>query len=345
MVSSYIDQGLAARGVRRPRLSRFGHLVIGTGLMVAAALATLGLPGIAQAQAQFPNKPVKAIVPYAAGGTVYVLARLFVDKLSTIWNQPLVVEEKPGAEGSIGASFVARSPADGYTLLFSSNSTNGLFELTHPKDTTYHTMADFDMIALVATSPLIMVMRPGLEDVKSVKDVIRYAQQQPPRLKIASVGEGSIADVAAKVFLGAANIQAITVPYNGQAPAIQAVLSGEVDTFFSGPNIVSTRPLAVTAAKRVPQLPDVPTFLEQGLPGVEINVWFGICGPKGIPEKILSKLQDDILSVVNTPEMQNRLIALKFDPTSGSGEVLAGMIRDDMAKTRKVLEEEAAAHH
>lgn len=286
---------------------------------------TLGLTAYtAPANAQaFPNKPVKLIVPFVAGGATDIVARLVAQKLSAAWGQPVVVENRGGAGGNIGADAVAKSPADGYTILVTSGSIVTVNPHMYAK-MPFDAKKDLAPITNLASGPQVLVVHPAVP-AKNVKELVALAKSKPGQLNFGSAGIGSQVHMAAEAFVYAAGIEAQHIPYKGEAVAFTDLAGGQVQ-FMVG-NIAGAtghiqsgriRALGVTSAKRSPQLPDVPTVAEAGLPGFENTGWFGFMAPAGTPKPIIDKIHADTVKVLADQEVKDRLTQLGMAPVGNS---------------------------
>jgi tripartite-type tricarboxylate transporter receptor subunit TctC len=319
--------------------------------MLRSALATLVLLQIlaivplAGAQPQdFPSRPVRFIVPYAAGGSGDLLARLLGTKLASLWGQQVVVDNRAGGGGLIGTEFAARSEPDGYTLYL---ATDGPLTIaaTLYKRVPYDWKRDFAPVSMMAMGYQVLIVKPSLP-AKSVQELVALARQKPGALNYASIGIGSAPHLGAELFKSVAGVDITHVPYRGSsAQAITALLAGDVDMFLVGtstavPHIQSgaLRGLAVTAKTRVDGLPDVPTFAEAGLPGVDVSLWFAILVPGGTPSAIIRKLNADIVQVVAEPEFKQALKARGFEAVSSTPEQLAAFMDKDYVKFRNLIQ-------
>jgi tripartite-type tricarboxylate transporter receptor subunit TctC len=253
----------------------------------------------------YPSKPIKFVVPFAAGGPTDLYARVIGQKLSEAWGQPVIVENKPGATGLIGSGIVKDAAPDGYTLLFTSNSAHVIGPLLH-KPASFDPVADFTPITMVLRYPMYFLVANKVP-AKSLKEFVALAKAQPGKLNYSSVGIGSGGHLACELINIAAGINTVHIAYKGAAPAQAALAAGEVDFMcdsvgFSQPLVQAgkLRGLAITAPKRSPAVPDVPTVAEQGVPSVEAYIWQGLFGPKGMPDAIKTKGGSELIG--STPE-------------------------------------------
>jgi tripartite-type tricarboxylate transporter receptor subunit TctC len=319
--------------------------------MLRSALATpvllliLAIVPLAGAQAQdFPSRPVRFIVPYAAGGSGDLLARLLGTKLASLWGQQVVVDNRAGGGGLIGTEFAARSEPDGYTLYL---ATDGPLTIaaTLYKRVPYDWKRDFAPVSMMAMGYQVLIVKPSLP-AKSLQEFVALARQKPGALNYASIGIGSAPHLGAELFKSVAGVDITHVPYRGSsAQAITALLAGDVEMFLVGtstavPHIQSgtLRGLAVTARNRVDGLPDVPTFAEAGLPGVDVSIWFAVLVPGGTPGVIVKKLNADIVQVVGDPGFKQALKARGFEAMSSTPEQLAEFMDKDYVKFRNLIQ-------
>ena len=312
--------------------------------LVMAALTVLiaaALPGAALAQT-YPNKALRMIVPFPPGGPNDIIGRLLAQKMGEQMGQAIIVDNRGGAGGIIGTEAVAKAAPDGYTMLFSgtaSLSINPSLYLKLP----YDAVADFAPISLVGTAPSILVVNPELP-VKSVKELIEYARANPGKLNFASAGIGTPPHLAGELMNTAANIRMVHVPYSGGGPAMNDLMAGQVQLYFSGisaalPLIKSgkMRAIAVTSAKRTAIAPDMPTIAESGLPGFEVGNWYAIVAPAKTPAAIVGRLNAEIVKSLSGPEVKKRFLDLAADPIGSTPEELAAYQKSEIAKWAKAI--------
>jgi len=293
---------------------------------------------------EFPSKPVRIVVPYAAGGSCDLLARMLGAKLSAMWGQQVVVDDKPGAGGLIGTEFAARSDPDGYTLYL---ATDGPLTVaaTLNKHVPYDWKRDLAPVSMIAVGYQVLIVSSKLP-VRNLREFIELARQKPGALNYASIGVGTAPHLAAELFKSVANVDLTHVPYRGSsAQAITALIAGDVGMFMVGtstavPHIQSgsLRALAVTSAKRVDSLPDIPTFAEAGLPGVDVSLWFAVLVPSATPPAIVKKLNADIVRAVADPDYRKALELRGFEAQSSSPEQLATFMDKDYVKFRDLIQ-------
>jgi len=293
---------------------------------------------------EFPSKPVRFVVPYAAGGSGDLLARLLGTKLSAMWGQQVVIDNKPGAGGLIGTEFAARSDPDGYTLYL---ATDGPLTIaaTLNKHVPYDWKRDLASVSMIAVGYQVLIVDPKLP-VRSLREFIDLARQKPGALNFASIGVGTAPHLAAELFKSVANVEITHVPYRGSsAQAITALIAGDVGMFMVGtstavPHIQSgnVRALAVTSPKRVDSLPDIPTFAEARLPGVDVSLWFAVLVPSATPSAIVNKLNADVVRAVADPDYRKALEIRGFEAQSSSPEQLAVFMDKDYVKFRDLIQ-------
>ena len=313
------------------------------GAAVLAGLLCLVGAGSARAQ-DYPNKPVRLVVPFSPAGTTDVLARLVGERLSASLGQQFVVDNRPGAAGNIGTAQVAKAEPDGYTLLMGTVGTHAINSSIYPT-LPYDPVKDFAPVTLVATVPNVLVVNPEVP-ANSVKELIALAKEKPGELNFASSGNGTSIHLSGELFKTMAGVDMVHVPYKGSGPAVVDLLGGQVDMMFdnlpsSAPQIKAgkLRPLAVTTKERSPMLPDVPTMAEAGVPGFESYSWFGILAPAGTPEAIVNKLQGEIAKALADPAMRERFAEVGAVPVGDTPAEFADLIAAETAKWAKVVEE------
>lgn len=308
-----------------------------------ALLAVVGSDASAQS---YPTGPVRMIVPFPAGGGVDNMGRIVGQKLTEVFGKPIVIENRGGANGMIGSEIVAKSPKDGYTLLF-----NGANFVTTPSlfsKATYDPIKDFEPISLVSLAPNILVVHPSLP-ARSVAEFIAIAKARPGQVQYAGSGSGSTPHLAAELFKTMAKVDMVHIPYRGSGPAMIGLLSGEASVMFlpainAGPHLKSgrLRALAVTSAARLPAMPQLPTIAESGLRGYESSQWYGALAPAGTPVEILNLLNGHIVKFMQSPDMKQRLIAEGTVPVGSTREQFASHIKAEIAKWAKVIKQSGA---
>ena len=323
------------------RRSRRGTLKLAGAL--GLALAGLASHGSALAQA-YPSKPIRLIIPYAVGGSTDATARLIARSLSTRLGQQVVAENRAGAGGSVGHDAAAKAPADGHTLLFSAAGPLTVTPHTYAR-LPYDPVKGFEPITLVATQPLLLVVKPDLP-VKSVADLIRVAQAQPSKLSYGSFGNGSAAHLAGEYFKTLAKVDMVHVPYKGSGPALVDLVGGQIDLMF---DVFSTaaplvkggklRPLAITSAQRSPQLPDVPTMEQAGVKGFDAGTWFGLLAPAGTPRPIVDRLNAEIGKLMNEADTRKALLDAGVEVAHSTPEALGDYMSQELARWGKVVKD------
>ena len=307
------------------------------------ALAALPLARAAFAQAGYPNKPIKIIAPVQPGGGVDLVARTIADRLSRALGQPVVVDNQSGGGGVVGSLATARAAPDGYTLMVGYVGTHG----TNPavRKLPYDASKDFTAIAMVGGTPNVLVVPPSLPPT-SLREFIAYAKANPGKLSYGSSGPGTLTHLAMEQLKVAADLDIVHIPYRGIGPAFTDILGGQTQAMLPGlaaalPHIKGgkVRPLAVTGAARHPLLPDVPTFDELGYTGFDGVQWYGIVGPAKLPAPIVKRLNDEINTMIQSPEMRERLSGEALEPMPMSPDQFAQYIRDDVARWSKLARE------
>jgi tripartite-type tricarboxylate transporter receptor subunit TctC len=303
------------------------------------------LASAAQAPAQtYPDKPVRLIVPLSAGSAVDTLARIPAEKLSQIWGQQIVVDNRVGANGIIGTEAAAKAAPDGYTLLLTNDAALATSPALYPK-LPYDPVRDFAPITLAASIPVILVAHAS-QPFTSVRELIDYAKANPGKLHYASGGNGSAQHVPMEMFKQAAGIDLVHVPYKGLAPAFNDVVAGQVPVMFTGlsnaPQHIKAgriRALAIGAARRSSAMPELPTMQEAGVAGFDYSAWAGFLAPAGTPAPIVNKVNADLVRVLAMPDVRDKLTTLGFELAPGSPAEFGEMIRREIAKVAKVVKE------
>ncbi len=308
-------------------------------LIAAALLAALP----AQAQ-NFPNKPIRIVVPYAAGGTSDILARQIGPKLTEAWSQPVIVENRPGANGNVGAEFVAKSPADGYTLLLTDLGGLVISASVYPK-LPFDPSKDFSPVVMVSYSPHVLAVHPDVQ-VRNVAELVAMAKAHPGKLNFAISGIGGAPQLAGIEFAQRTGVNWTYIPYKGGADAVTAVVAGQAHVLFNGmlatwPSVTGGRlkALAISSAQRVPSAMDTPTVAEQGLPGFETGSFQGIIGAAGTPRETVLKLNAELSKALNAADMKERFAKLGTEVRTGTPESLAAWMRTEQGRWAKVVKE------
>ena len=310
----------------------------------AASLAlALLLPAMASAQTgPYPNRPIKFIVPITPGGSNDVLARIIAQKLTELWGQPVVVENRPGAGMNLGADAVAKSAPDGYTWLLGAN--NIFVTNPHMGKMPFDVFKDFTPVTQVATVPFVLVVNPAVP-AKNMAELVDYAKRNPGKLNYGSSGNGSPQHLASEMLNFGAGIQTQHVPYKGAIPAITDLLGGRIQFFIGAVNSLlphikdgKLRALAGAGGQRFAAFPELPAMAET-VPGVALDVWLGVFMPAGVPKDIVSKVNADIARVLQLPEVKANLAGQGIEGVTGTPEALTTTIRDDHARWGKVIRE------
>jgi tripartite-type tricarboxylate transporter receptor subunit TctC len=288
----------------------------------------------------FPSRPIKFIVPITPGGSNDVVARILATKWTDLWSQPVVVENRPGAAMNLGADIVAKSSPDGYTWLLGANSI--FVHNPHVGKTPFDVFKDFTAVAQVATVPFVLVVNPTVP-VKNIAELIDYAKKNPNALNYGSSGNGSPQHLTSEMLNYEANIQMQHVPYKGAVPAITDLLGGRIQVFIGAVNSLlphikenKLRLLAVASGKRISAFPDTPTIAET-VPGVVLDVWLGVFMPSGVPKEIVIKVNQDIVKVLQQPDVRSNLMMQGIDVSTSSPEALNTTIKDDYARWGRVI--------
>ena len=296
------------------------------------------------AAAQYPNKPVKIIVPFAPGGNVDITARLVAPGLSEALGQPVVVENKPGAGGTIGADLVAKSPADGYTLLMGSNSTFSVAPSLYPKNP-YNPLRDFAPVIMIASAPFVLVTHPGLA-AKDARELVALAKASPGKLTMSSAGTGSSNHLVGELFQEISGARFTHVPYKGSGQALTDLMGGQVNLHFDQITSAAShiqggklRPLLVTARARVPMLPDVPTAGEAGYPAFEATNVTGLIAPAGTPREVIDRLNAATQKVIAQAAVREKFAGIGASATGGTPEEFAAYIREDLSKWTRIVKD------
>ena len=298
-----------------------------------------------QAFAQYPQRTVKMVVPFPAGGPTDILARVLAQKLAERWGQPVIVDNKPGAGGAIGSDLVAKAAPDGYTLLMATSSTHSIGPALQKLP--YDPVRDFAPVGQVSNATNVLLVSPKL-GVTSVKELIALAKSKPGQLNFASSGVGTIPHLTAEKFNLMAGVDLQHVPYKGTGLSIPDLANGQVavlfDSIVTALNYVKTgnvRALAISSPKRTPLAPDLPTMAEAGLPGFESETWFGLFAPAGTPKDIIARISADTASALKAPDVRERFAAAGAEPVGSTPEQFAERTRADTARWAEVIK---AAH-
>ncbi|HQQ69271.1 MAG TPA: tripartite tricarboxylate transporter substrate binding protein [Alicycliphilus sp.] len=313
---------------------------------LAILASALVLPGAAMAQSEsnWPSRPIKWVVPFPPGGAMDVIARTLGDKAARELGQSFVIENRPGAGGNIGADYVAKQPADGYTIMITSigMATNkALYSKLG-----YDPVKDFAPVSLLAVVPNVLVVNTAKSADKSVKDVLAHARREPGKLTYASAGNGTSIHLAGEMFASMAAVQLLHVPYKGSGPAVTDMLGGQVDLMFD--SITSARPhiqsgklraLGVTTARRSAALPDVPTIAEAGVPGYEVSPWFAVFAPAGTPAAVVARLNQALNGAMKQPDTLKKLESVGAEPIGSTPQELAAHLNKELDRWGKLIKE------
>lgn len=307
------------------------------GVLLALAIV---LPAPAQT---YPVKPIKIVAPFPPGASTDIVGRLLAAKLTESWGQPVIVENRPGAGGVIGAAYAAKAPPDGYTLLMGSVGSIGTIGLR--KNAPYDPLKDFAPITLGVRAASVLAAHPSVP-AANVKQLIAIARARPGELNYATAGIGAPSHLAMELFNTMAGVKTVHIPYKGPAEAMTDLVTGRAHLAIQ--SVVSTlshyrsgrlRVLATTGKGRMTELPEVPTMSEAGLPGYEVYVWYGVMAPAGTPPDVLAKLNQELVRIFNLPDVKSKLLAQGGELATGTPEEFADFIRKDVAKWNKVIRE------
>ena len=319
---------------------------LGRSIAAGAALIAASVPALAQtdAAAGYPRKPVRLIVPFPPGGGTDILARPIAQKLTERWGQQVIVDNRAGAGGTIGADLTAKSPPDGYAFMLGTNGTHGINQSLY-RSLPYDTLRDFTPITLVAIAPNILVVHPSVP-VKSVRELLALAKAKPGALNYATPGNGTPPHLAAEIFKSMAAVDLTHVPYKGAGPAVIDLLSGQMQLMFANAPVVlphiragKLRSLATTSAKRLSILSDFPTIAESGLPGYEADTWYGMFGPAGMPAPLLDKINQDVVRVLTLPEIKQLFAGQGAEVSTNTPVQFAAVLKTEVAKWAKIIKQ------
>jgi tripartite-type tricarboxylate transporter receptor subunit TctC len=310
--------------------------------MAAAACASSAQPD----KSAYPTKPIRLIVPLTAGGPTDILARIIAGPLAGPLGQQVIVDNRPGAGGNIGAEIAAKSPPDGYTLFMGTSGPLSINSSLYPK-LAFDPIRDFAPVILAASAPFIVIAHPSVQ-ANSMKELIALAKAKPGQLNYGSVS-GSASHLSTELFKMMAGVNIVHIPYKGAAPATTDVMAGQIQmSFASTPGSIpvvkagKVKALGVTSAKRIAKLPDVPTVDEAALPGYEASVWYGVVAPTGTPREIVQRLNTEIARIIADPAQRERMVAGDFEPTTSKPEQFAAFIKSETVKWGKVVKASGA---
>jgi len=314
--------------------------------LICALSAAICVPSPAAAQ-PYPSKPIRFVVPYPAGGPLDTIARLLSQKVSESVKQPVVVDNKPGAGGNIGADMVAKAAPDGYTILMGAVATHAINPVLYAS-IPFDPARDFVPVTQVASTPNVLVVHPSIPAL-TVREFIAYAKRNPGKLNFGSGSTGSAGHLAGELFKSMAGVDMTHIPYKGAAPAMQDLIGGQIQLMFD--NLASSlgqvragkvKALAVTTAKRTALAPELPTIAESGLPGFDISTWFGIFAPAGTPREALDRLHAEFTRALAAPDVRERILALGAEPVGNRPEEFAAYIREEAAKYARLVKASGA---
>ncbi|MBN9038871.1 MAG: tripartite tricarboxylate transporter substrate binding protein [Rhizobiales bacterium] len=315
-------------------------------LLTAAAAAMMigGVSATAAFAADYPSKPVKLVVPYPPGGPTDLVGRLVAQRLSDLWKQPVVVENKAGASGTIGSDYVARAEADGYTLILGNNASHGAYELLNPSSAPYHTLVDFAPVSLVGIAPLVMIVNTQVP-AANINEFVAWVKANPGKVNYASAAIGSAPHLASELLNVTAGLDMTHIPFNGTAPAMQALLSNSVQVYMGGVSSVmpqvdagKAKLIGAASSERVSALPDLPTLKEQGV-DVAYDSWYGLLAPAKVPADILDKINADVNKVLDGDDVKADMAKLGFERRLGTRDAFKTMLENEVARTKKLIED------
>ena len=312
-------------------------------LWALLCVALAGVPAVAQAQA-YPSKPIRLIVTFAAGGGTDLAARAVAPKLAEALGQPVVVENRAGANGAVGAEATAKSPADGYTLMVGAAGTLAVAPHLNAK-LPFDPFKDFAPVSLLATSAFVVSVNPSVK-AQSIRELVALAKASPGSLTFGSSGTGGAPQLAGELFKSQAGVNLLHVPYKGLGPAITDLLGGQIQVVFADVGLVTAhlkagrlRGLAITSGSRSSMLPDLPTVSESGVPGYVAGTWYGVFAPAGTPGAIVARLSEEVRRVLALPEVRAALVAQGVEAAGNSPEQYAVFLREEHAKWGRVIAE------
>ena len=318
-----------------------------TELLIAAACTALCTASAAAAADNYPAKPIRIIVAYTPAGTTDILARVVGQKFTEQWKQPVIIENRPGANGNIGTDIAAKSAPDGYTLLMTTAGPHGINPTLYHK-LPFDAIKDFAAVSLVAMVPNILSVNPSVP-VKSVKELIALAKSKPGGLSYGSPGNGSTGHLSMELFKSMTGTDMVHIPYKGSIGVLADLVGGQVQVVIDNmppylPQLKAgkIRALAVTTAKRSPAVPELPTIAEAGVSGYEAAAWFGLLAPAGTPKDIVDKLSAETAKILKMPDVHEKLAAQGAEAVGGSPEEFGAFIKSEIAKWAKVIKESGA---
>jgi len=304
--------------------------------VVIVSVVLAAMPPLATAQA-YPAKPIRWISPWPAGGANDIFSRAIGQKIGESLGQQVLVDNRPGAAGTIGSDIAAKAPADGYTLVMGSSPTHAIAPALYPA-LPYDPLRDFSAVTLVGSVPNVLVLHPSVP-AKTVKEFIAVAKARPGKLNFASTGNGTSQHLSAELFKFMAGLDMVHIPYKGTAPALTELVAGQVDLAFENmpaliPHIQAgrLRALAVTTTKRSAVMPELPTIAEAALPGYDASVWFGVFAPAGTPRPVIDRLHGEILKALQTQDLKSRMIAMGTDVSGMGPDDFSAYVRKEIPK-------------
>jgi len=306
-----------------------------------SAVSLLGLSGVASAQDAFPSKPVHLLVPFPPGGAVDIVGRTLGDELSKRWGQSVIIENRPGAGGTIASQAAAKAPPDGYTLIIvaTGHALNPHLYAKLP----YDPFNDFTPLSLIGTSPNMPLVRSD-SPIRTLADLLALARERPGQLSYGHAGNGTSSHLAGELINYMTKVNIAAIPYKGGAPALNDLIGGHIPVSINNiPEAIAqiragtVRPLGVTTARRSPVLPDVPAIAEAGIPGYDTGVWWGLVGPAGLPPLVKARLAKDCAEAVNAPAVKERLLGLGAAPIGSAPEEFAALIRAEYEKWGPII--------
>ena len=314
-------------------------------LIAGVVCALIALVPLSAAAQGYPEKPIRFIVPYAAGGTTDLLSRAIAQKLSEAVGQGVVADNRPGAGGNVGADIAAKSAPDGYTMLMAPVSPMAINPTLYGSKMTFNPEKDFAPVTLVAKVPLVVVVHPSVP-AKTLMELIALAKAKPGQLNYGSAGNGSSNHLVGEMFKTAAGIDMVHIPYRGGGPGMVALLAGQIDVLMGQVPTVATmvsagrlRALAVSGSKRSPAMPDVPTMAEAGLPGFDATAWYSIVVPAGTPKPIVARLNTELVKILKSQEIRTRLVNEGAEVETSTPEELSAFVRAEIPKWAKAIKD------
>jgi len=313
-------------------------------IRVIFAAIVLSLAAASALSQTYPNKPVRLVVGFAPGGNVDIPSRIVATKLGELWGTAVFVENRPGAGSNIAAEIAAKAPADGYTLLMCNTASHGINPAIYKK-IPFDPIKDFAPISQIASGPSVFLVHPSSQT-KTVSAFIAYAKANPGKLSVGSAGIGTSQHLSIELFKSMTATDIVHVPYKGGSSALTDLLGGQLSAMVAGlPTAMASikagkaHALGVTTIKRSPQMPELPTIAESGVPGFEVTSWTGLCAPAGLPKSILAKLNADLVKVLNMPDTQRRFSEQGIDPAPTTPDQFSAFIKSEVAKWAKVAKE------